>query len=366
MAKLTNYNIGIALVVALGGFSFGFGSSSFITSIGQPGFYLFFALDPTSTYTANVLVALNCLFCAGGCVGSVGQSGVADKLGQSPRFLTWRDRLDEAWKILKRLHHDPTTLNEDDARSEFNAIVAQLEDEKRENATFIEMLKRPSWRRRCILVIFLLLAMQSTGVNGITNYLPVIFASLGMSPGMSLILYGKTCRAHDLRNSFCGFVGFAACAMIGLAETLLQRKYIGTTSRARNSACVLFIFLFIAFFQCVDAPSLIWSAEVFPTILRAKGMSLAVSAFFAGTLAFAVPAGVAFKSIGWHMYLIYCALSTLSLIVVYLYIPETKQIPIEEIGKLFGDHVATDHGVALSDVKFERNHLEFSQPTVTQ
>lgn len=48
MAKLTHYNIGIALVVALGGFSFGFGSSSFITSIGQPGFYLYFALDPTS------------------------------------------------------------------------------------------------------------------------------------------------------------------------------------------------------------------------------------------------------------------------------------------------------------------------------
>lgn len=32
--------------------------------------------------TANLLVALNCLFCAGGCVGSLGQSGVADKLGR--------------------------------------------------------------------------------------------------------------------------------------------------------------------------------------------------------------------------------------------------------------------------------------------
>ena len=66
------------------------------------------------------------------------------------------------------------------------------------------------------------------------------------------------------------------------------------------------------------------------------------------------------------MYLIYCILSAVSLVVVYFYIPETKQIPIEEIGKLFGDPVATDNGVVLADHKEEGQHLEYSRPAVAQ
>ena len=45
MVRLTKYNIAICLVVAWGGFSYGFGFAVFVTSIGQPGFYKYFNLD---------------------------------------------------------------------------------------------------------------------------------------------------------------------------------------------------------------------------------------------------------------------------------------------------------------------------------
>lgn len=48
MAKLSWYNVTIALVIGLGGFSYGFGSAVFVTSLGQPGFYIYYGLDPTS------------------------------------------------------------------------------------------------------------------------------------------------------------------------------------------------------------------------------------------------------------------------------------------------------------------------------
>lgn len=44
-ARLTGYNVAICLLVAVGAFSYGFGFSVFITSIGQPGFYVYFDLD---------------------------------------------------------------------------------------------------------------------------------------------------------------------------------------------------------------------------------------------------------------------------------------------------------------------------------
>ncbi len=56
MAKLSNYNMAICLVVALGGFTFGFASAVFVTSIGQPGFYVYYQLDPTSDCTFSVVL----------------------------------------------------------------------------------------------------------------------------------------------------------------------------------------------------------------------------------------------------------------------------------------------------------------------
>lgn len=45
MIKLTLYSIGVCLVICLGGFTYGFGFASFVTSMGQPGFYEYFNLQ---------------------------------------------------------------------------------------------------------------------------------------------------------------------------------------------------------------------------------------------------------------------------------------------------------------------------------
>jgi hypothetical protein len=44
MARLTSYNVLIASLVAVGGFSYGFGFSIFATSIAMPGFNSYFGL----------------------------------------------------------------------------------------------------------------------------------------------------------------------------------------------------------------------------------------------------------------------------------------------------------------------------------
>ena len=47
----------------------------------------------------------------------------------------------------------------------------------------------------------------------------------------------------------------------------------------------------------------------------------------------------AFANIGWKFYLVFIIISGLGTFFVYFFLPETKNIPLEEMAKLFGDEV---------------------------
>ena len=86
MANLTKYNVLISLVVSSGAWAFGFGLAVFVTSTGQPGFYEFFKLDPTSDDCARLLGAINALFYLGLTVGCLAQGWLADVVGRKKAF----------------------------------------------------------------------------------------------------------------------------------------------------------------------------------------------------------------------------------------------------------------------------------------
>ena len=61
-----------------------------------------------------------------------------------------------------------------------------------------------------------------------------------------------------------------------------------------------------------------------------------------------------------------CLIST---VIVYLYVPETKQIPVEEIGALFGDEVvvhltANGHGIVEEDKVLPLEHKNVQEVDV--
>lgn len=102
MVNLTRYNISIVLLVCLGSYTYGFSFAVFGTSIGEPGFYVYFALDreypfylsrkclyssnrylaAKSSHTASILGAIAALFCAGAAIGTVIQGYTGDWLGR--------------------------------------------------------------------------------------------------------------------------------------------------------------------------------------------------------------------------------------------------------------------------------------------
>jgi hypothetical protein len=72
-------------------------------------------------------------------------------------------------KVLRSLHETPDnhTLIEE----EYRIIEEQLTAEKEIfNATWIEIFKRPTWRRRLLIVAFIQVIGQLSGVNCINYY----------------------------------------------------------------------------------------------------------------------------------------------------------------------------------------------------
>ncbi|KAK4950712.1 hypothetical protein LTR10_010705 [Elasticomyces elasticus] len=85
MASSTNQFL-IIIFVALGSLTYGYCASIIATTLGQPTFISYFALD-TRSNAASLTGAVNGLFQAGGLIGTLCSSFLADSLGRRKAIL---------------------------------------------------------------------------------------------------------------------------------------------------------------------------------------------------------------------------------------------------------------------------------------
>ena len=77
-------------------------------------------------------------------------------LPETPRYLAWVGKNEQAWEVIKRIHHYNDDLQDTSARAEFVQIVAQVDFDKTQRSGYIDIFRKPSWRKRAFLAIFLL------------------------------------------------------------------------------------------------------------------------------------------------------------------------------------------------------------------
>ncbi|KAI1034203.1 hypothetical protein LB503_012432 [Fusarium chuoi] len=442
----TRYNFALVFFVALGSFTYGFNASIMGTVFGLAPFFSYFNLDltgPGADYANSMIGATNGLFSAGGIIGCLLMTKLADKFGRKRtiqgicavcvvsvifqaaavhiamllvgRFLNglgsgmmnviiplyqskvapphirgrmvgahgfclvlgynfaawtglgcyfatnpqlqWRlclalpDRGTEALDILTKLHHQPGDSNNEAAQSECHAIKTQLMSESSEPKSFFGIMKKASYRKRLLIGIFVQCIAQSTGVLVINNYQVLLYNGLGLTGYLPLLLYGVyTAWAAFLNWVGAMFVdrfgrilmltvGLVGCALMVAGEAAIVAVAAeNKNNHAINAAGVFFLFVFVTFYAtCIDAISYIYCTEIFPTSIRAKGVSYSVIGLFIMTLIYTQPAPIAFAQVGWKYYLVFVIVPLLGAPVVYFMFPETKGLSLEEIGTLFDD-----------------------------
>ncbi|GMG10663.1 unnamed protein product [Aspergillus oryzae] len=266
---------------------------------------------------------------------------------ESPRWLLTKNNARKAYNSLLRLRNSPLQAARDlykihsQIKMERKLIETSTEFSKSDNmiVRFIELFTVPRNRR----------ATQAS-VNIIAFYSSSIFAKAGAS------------NIEALLASFgFGFVNFLfAWPAVWTIDTFGRRWLLLATfpnmcwtllaagfcfwipeeqKAAHLGGIALFIYLFNIFYSPGEGPvPFTYSAEVFPVSHREIGMAWAVATnnFWAAVLSLTFPYILReFKPQGAFGF--YAGLNIVALVLIFLFLPETKQRSLEELDRVFSE-----------------------------
>jgi hypothetical protein len=270
------------------------------------------------------------------------------KANHLARWLMSKNRHRKAFDALCRFRNSRLQ-----AARELYYIHAQMEEEKlliaesgvAVNASLftraIELFTIPRIRRATQASGIVMIAQQMCGINIIAFYSSTIFAQAGASvTGALLASWG-----FGIINFIFAFPAIWTIDTFGRRSLLLftfpnmcwtllaagMCFFIPKSSSAHLGLVALFVYLFDAFYSPGEGPvPFTYSAEVFPLSHREMGMSWAVATnnFWATVVSLTFPRQLAaFSPPGAFGF--YAAMNALAFLMIFFWLPETKQRSLE-------------------------------------
>ena len=285
-------------------------------------------------------------------------------LPESPRWLTSKDRGDEALAILIKYHAEGDESHEL-PRAEFAQIktALEVENESRKRG-WIELFQTPGMRRRSLIGAMLGLFTQFSGNTLISNYLVIILEAIGYTDPFvqNKINLGNTawnlvvCMTFALtiprfprRRMYLLCATCLICIYTGW--TIAQARQMITGAVAPGIAVIVFIYLYSpAYAIGYNALTYTYLVELFPFYVRTKGVTwfqlFGRAAGFFGT--FVNPIGL--NDIKWKYLLVYVCFLAFEWAFIWFMFPETYNRTLEELTFCKSDphmpcwYVCNEHG----------------------
>ncbi|OBT92634.1 MFS sugar transporter [Pseudogymnoascus verrucosus] len=279
-------------------------------------------------------------------------------LPRSPRWLASKDQWDEAIQVLADLHAGGD-IDHPKVLAEYQEIEEALRFEREEATSSMRALVAPRMFKRVLLGMSIQTWSQLGGVNVLMYYIiyvmqaadigsPMLTASIQYVINVLLTLpaiiyidrWGR--RPSLLLGSLFMMIFFfitgAIQAVYGEAVDGhgTNITWVVRGNKAASGAIVACSYLVVATFATTWGPaSWCYPAEIFPSKVRAKAVSLATASnwFWNCILSFAVPPLL--FHINWRMYMLFGTLNGLALLHIYIAAPETKGKMLEEMDEVF-------------------------------
>ncbi|KAJ3542730.1 hypothetical protein NM208_g3941 [Fusarium decemcellulare] len=280
---------------------------------------------------------------------------------ESPRWLFLVGRREEAVDVLSKLRGLPVS------HSRMQAEILEIEESIRKeregfgstdrSSNMLSILKEtftiPSNLRRVQQSLVSYALAQLSGANMITSYFVPILNLLGTSGGAahSLFLSGmygfsKLCFVTIASFFFIDALGRRKSLFVGTSIQMLTDIYIGVylrysqaggTSDAASRAALAFIFLH-AFGYAVGLYILpyVFGSELWPNRIRSFGsaMSQCWHWLFCYAMNAALPSLLSSTN-NWGAFIFFAAWCFVSLVYVFLMVPEVAGLALEQIDEVF-------------------------------
>ncbi|KAL3629644.1 Sugar transport protein 7 [Castilleja foliolosa] len=237
--------------------------------------------------------------------------------------------------------------------AEFDDISDASEVANAVKRPFREILRRRN--RPCLVVAICMPMFQIlTGINSILFYAPVLFESMGFEGNASLYSSALTGAVLALSTvvsmAFVDRWGRRVLLISGgvlmiicqtAAATILALKFgdVKNLSKVYSIIMVITICLFVAAFGWSWGP-LGWTvpSEIFPLETRSAGQSItvAVNLFFTFIIAQSFLSLLCALKFGFFVF--FSAWIVVMTVFVYVFLPETKGVPLEEMVLLWEKH----------------------------
>lgn len=281
----------------------------------------------------------------------------------SPRWLASKDRWEEAIQVLAAIHGNGD-INHPKVLAQYQEIEEALRFEREQATSSFKALIEPRMFKRVLLGMSIQMWSQLCGMNVMMYFIYFIMSSAQIASPLAtasiqyvinvaltlpaILFLDKFGRRPALLLGSFGmmtwlFVSGAVQQYFGQANTDETRNadnsdvtWIVFNNKPASSAIVACSYLFVATFATTWGPvSWTYPAEIYPSKIRAKAVSLSTASnwFWNMVLAFGVPPLL--WNISYKMYYIFGAFNAAALIHMALLAPETKGYTLEEMDEVF-------------------------------
>ncbi|EXJ66586.1 uncharacterized protein A1O5_10256 [Cladophialophora psammophila CBS 110553] len=296
----------------------------------------------------------------------------------TPRWLVHHGREEEARRTLANLRS--LSIDHQLIELEFLEIKAQSMFEKRTvEANFPHLAEmtatntiklqfvavaslfktRPMFRRVIVATVTMFF-QQWTGINAVLYYAPQIFGSLGLSSNTTSLLATGVVGIAMLLATIpsilyidrigrrpalaLGALGMGLCHFI-IAIIFAKNQHQWPTHHAAGWAAIVMVWLFVIHFGWSWGPcAWIVVAEVWPLSARPYGIALGASSNWMNNFIVGQVTPDMITGITYGTFILFGLLITIGAGFIWFFVPETKQLSLEEMDLVFGSS-----GVAAAD-----------------
>ncbi|KAH7357914.1 MFS transporter [Plectosphaerella cucumerina] len=269
---------------------------------------------------------------------------------ESPRWLIFKERNEEALEILIKYHGEGDRDNAF-VHAEYNEIHKQLRLElDNSKRRWRELLQTTGNRKRVLIAMCMGVFSQWSGNGLVSYYLARVLRTVGVEDKrtQNIVNLSLSCWSF-LTSGACAFLArilrrrvqyltsFSCMVVVFATITGVSAHFATSGEHAAAVAVVAMIFVYNASYNIMQPLLFVYITEIFPFVHRAKGIAI-LQFFVRGSTAFnAFVNPIGLDALAWKFYLFYCVWLVVETTVIYFLYPETKGPTLEELAYLFED-----------------------------